>query len=82
MRYRMRFLEKEAFDYLPDITKELLQIQKTTTTIHTHTEHEYEYEYEYTDLYDLFGFTKKEREIIGNFMKQQHFEINLNDQVL
>lgn len=99
MRYRMRFLEKEAFDYLPDITAELLQMQGATTTNHTHHpsachEHEYEhkheyeheneheYEHEYDDLYNLFGFTTKEREIMVNFMKQQHFEISLNNQIL
>ena len=63
--YRMRYLERYAFQFIPDITK-IVDFCLSDTV--TRTERD-------KYIYDYFGFTKKEREIIENYSKEYKFFI-------
>ena len=61
----MRYLERYAFQFIPDITK-IVDFCLSDTV--TRTERD-------KYIYDYFGFTKKEREIIENYSKEYKFFI-------
>jgi len=66
-RYRMRYLEKYAFEYIPDFSK--MQ------------EAQFMYENKSIDIYKLFGITKNEKEYIERYykIKYKFFDNNNNN---
>ena len=68
-RYRMRYLEKYAFEYIPDFSK--MQ------------EAQFMYENKSIDIYKLFGITKNEKEYIERYykIKYKFFDNNNNNKL-
>ena len=60
-RYRMRYLEKYVFEYIPDFTKIPAAIQMYN--------HYQSHKTNTVDIYDLFGIDKTERQFIERYYK-------------